>query len=351
MQRCCMHVPTIHRARDVTRHGRATRLAAPSLLALALLSAPAKAEHLCDDLLVLGRVMTRAQGLAASPTDGSHRAAYAAELALAERRFEDRGSHPAEVGTLARRVLKENRRFLGEIDAGIQRRELLASVQSLAWRSEALALHRVLEHQGCLVPPVASQIASPLPARPENPPEAGETWAETLARIPVLGRLATGSAEDLRGMALVIGLEALALIGLFRLAGRMRLRRHNRRHVCNVPGVLEGHLYCEETMLLDLSRSGCKLRLNDSFAPDRPVLVHVGRRTIPAFPKWSNAHYAGLRFNRRLTEVELSAILAEAGCPQEEGAPPVPALPCHSATCRESCTRYRQMQQLKAQRG
>lgn len=312
---------------------------------LSVLAGPAAADHLCDDLLLLNRLSARAQRLATGVAAQGPTAAYRFDLALARRRFEP-GLHPPAIAALAARLLDGNRRFLAAAEARAGPQALAARVRAPDWQADARALRRVLDANGCRVPP-AEPRASSAPAPTADAGAPGDSLrASSPAGAAALAHPATAAVA--RGLLPVVGLEVLALAGLLHLLARHRFKRGSRRHVCNLRGALEGHLYCEPTVLIDLSGSGCKLRLNAPFTPDRPVLVHVGTRSLPARPRWANAHYAGLRFDRRLTEAELRDILATAEPAADPDGPPVPALPCHSASCRDSCARYRRIGQIRA---
>lgn len=324
------------------------RRVAALALALATVPGSAGADHPCRDLLLLKSVMARTQGLVSGRPSDHQRLAFELELSVAERRFATGNGLPPEISPLAERILSENRLLLDALKANPGSGDFADRGASLLWQSEDIALHRALERNGCLIRPAESRAGLHTTIGSRSHEEAGTLRAGLPAGFPTLAHLSARIGEDWSRMALALGFETLALIALFRFAGRRPFRRGSRRHVCNVPGALEGHLYCEGTVLLDLSRSGCKLRLNDSFTPEGPVLVHVGNRTIPARAKWSNAHYAGLRFDQKLTEAELNDILSQANRTQDANEPPVPALPCHSRTCRDSCMRYLEMQRLKA---
>jgi hypothetical protein len=130
--------------------------------------------------------------------------------------------------------------------------------------------------------------------------------------------------------------------------GFWRNQRRSQRYHCFISGAMQGDLYCEATELLDISRSGCKLRLHAQIDPKKPVTLFMGNWTIHARTVWSNSHYAAVKFDTALTPSQLRNIFEYQNKPRDGNGPLVPSLSCHDTTCRATCLNYKMMQRQKA---
>jgi hypothetical protein len=167
---------------------------------------------------------------------------------------------------------------------------------------------------------------------------------------PSASRAATAAPHLEIPAALIWGLLFL-LIGLAAVMAGARIyldRRGAARFSCYISGAMRGPLYCEPTEIFDLSETGCKLRLHDGIDLEKPLTVFFDTWSLSAKSIWSNRHYAGLRFDRRLTPDQLRGILQKSRMNAETDGPPIPSLPCHSPICRETCVEHRQLREGRA---
>lgn len=310
---------------------------------------PAQAyeDPLCDGLRLLDRLPGHARRLVETRERASARSAYLMDIERASMRF-DRGASraiPAEMAAAAWQALWLHRRLLTLTDAG---NVVSAShlIESADWRRIGDWVEAQLRLFDCdgTVAPERPDAAPPVIAAPPLPNGIAESSHRqtdaAMHRLQVPAVRAGGLLALLSAIAAVVAGADLFV--------RSRDRRDSIRFNCYISGAMQGHLYCEATEVLDISRTGCKLRLHDRLAPERPLTLFLGHRTIRARAIWSNAHYAGLKFDERLTAAQLRDILDHAGRHGGGADPPVPALPCHDATCRTTCQPYRMMQQEKA---
>lgn len=299
---------------------------------------------LCDNLLLLDRLPGHAQRLLDPRSSTSARSTYLTDIERASvwPGPGASGALPSEFMATMDQAIGLHRRFLDLIDAGsvAMGRDLIASRD---WRrldalvDEQLHLHRCSGTRAGTRPDTISTVGSmptlsaAMPARPLGQAGSAAYQLKILA-IPTWGLLA---------LVLTIGV-ALAGVCLF------LSRREAPRFSCFITGAMQGHLYCEATQIYDMSRTGCKLRLYDGFAPKRPLTLFFGHWAIPAKAVWSNRHYAGLRFEQRLTPVQLRDILDQGDRSIDSNGPAVPSLPCHDGACREICPKYKMMQDERA---
>lgn len=305
-------------------------------------SAQARETALCDGLLMLDRLPRKARALLDphAPTDA--RSAYVSAIEGATLRFGLHGPEalPSELAAEARRILSLHLRFLDLTDAGN-----LAAASHLAASPEWHRIEASMDDRLRLADCDARALSGgtdPAAAAAPHPPDGIAQPPDHL----------TDRAQGLQTPALPAGwpsvlgvLIAVAVVAAL-LLNLHRDQRKSLRVNCFLSGALQGHLYCEATEVLDISRKGCKLRLHDSLAPERPLTLYLGQRKVAARTVWCNRHYAGVRFDKALTAAELREILDHSARPPS--GLPVPALPCHHATCRTECENYRTMQGLKA---
>ena len=330
-------------------HRWLARFAQTLLLVSCLGVQPASAHEtpLCDGLHLLERLPGHARRLVVAPGPASARSAYLTDIERASIRF-DRGASdaiPAEMAEAGRQAVWLHRRLLTLTDAGnvVSANHL---IESRDWRrigdrvEEQLRLLHCDETVALEHPDGApAGIAAPLPPNGI----AASSHRQTDGAVHRL----QDPAVQAGGLLSLLSAIAAVVVGADLLV-RRRDRRESLRFSCYISGAMQGHLYCEATEVLDISRTGCKLRLHDRLAPERPLTLFLGHRTIRARAIWSNTHYAGLKFDERLTAAQLRDILDHAGRHDNGIDPPVPALPCHDGTCRTTCLKYKIAQQEKA---
>lgn len=304
---------------------------------------------LCDGLLLLDRLPGEARRLLDDRAPASERAAYLAAIERASLRF-DPGSPdalPSDLAAGVRQIVWLHRRFLDLTDAG--------NIASASHLIESSDWHRIEAWLGDQLR-LADCDASARSGGPDIAP-AGVAAPHPPNRVahsprrqtdPASQRLQTPAIPAQGPLVLLFAIAAVVVAAF--LLHRRRDQRDCVRVNCFISGALQGHLYCEATEILDISRKGCKLRLHDRLAPERPLTLFLGERKVPARTVWSNRHYAGVRFDNALTATELRDILDRSALPPG-GGPPVPALPCHDANCRAQCENYMRIRLQKSRSG
>lgn len=114
----------------------------------------------------------------------------------------------------------------------------------------------------------------------------------------------------------LLGLVLLVSAGMALLLRRERvLRQQNQRQarsVCRISALLDrGDGQHIPTMIEDISRTGCRLRLDSAkLHSGMAVRLQIGTLGIGARLRWQNRHYAGLEFDPHLSTDQLAALLA-----------------------------------------
>lgn len=327
-----------------------SRLARMLLFGLSLVPQPAPAaeDPFCDYLLLLDRLPGHARRLLAPRFPPSAMSAYQADLARVAGWLDQARLAAVTEGDAVGRAMDLHRHFLGLIKGGdVATASRL--IGSQGWRLVDAWVNDQMRLRDCIAVP------------PYRHPKA----AQTLPDVPPVLKDGPVAAPSRDWVAVIWMQDTLpftvGLVGLLAAAGTVAgggwllfhrfFRREAVRLPCFITGALQGHLYCEATEIVDISRLGCKLRLHDQLDPDRPLTLFFGNVTIEARAIWSNSHYAGLQFAEALTPARLRGILDQDGRPPDGNGPPVPSLPCHDKTCRSVCLKYRVMQDEKNRMG
>lgn len=309
--------------------------------------AAASADPLCNQLLLLDRLPGHARRLLAPSPLASVRSAYLADIERAST-WPDTSSSGARLqdeAVMVEKAVALHRRFLSLTEtAGAASGGYL--IESLDWHRVDAWVDKQMRLRNCAGPSTSKPPdAAPKVVKSHSSP--ADTGASSLSQAALAGHNLKVPAF-LTGELLVRLLVAGAILAGACLLVRWRERRESPRHFCFISGALQSHLYCEATEIVDISQIGCKLRLYDRLIPDRPLTLFFGNFRIQATAIWSNSHYAGLRFETRLTPTQLRDILELTGQQVDTGGPPVPSLPCHRENCQATCTEYKLMQEGRA---
>lgn len=163
------------------------------------------------------------------------------------------------------------------------------------------------------------------------------------AAEPVSARRMAAFTPDLSTLTIVLALVAAgAALACLRAALTPRIpdRRRGRRHPCFILGALRGANYCEPVTVLDISRSGCKLRLNAPLDCIN-VTLFIERIALPAQIVWSNSLFAGVKFRNSLEKAALVRLLDHDRMTRHDGTRQLPSPPCRTAECPQSCVLFR----------
>ncbi|PPB81290.1 PilZ domain-containing protein [Albidovulum inexpectatum] len=140
-------------------------------------------------------------------------------------------------------------------------------------------------------------------------------------------------------LALIVVGAALACLRAA-LTPRIPDRRNGKRHPCFILGALRGANYCEPVTVLDISRSGCKLRLNAPLDCIN-VTLFIEKIALPGQIVWSNSLFAGVKFRNSLERAALVRLLDHDRMTRHDGTRQLPRPPCHTAECPQSCILFR----------
>ncbi len=123
-----------------------------------------------------------------------------------------------------------------------------------------------------------------------------------------------GSIVQPTDLGIVAALLTLVGVGLGVLIGvaySRNLRRIERRSSCSAGfhaywqnGSHDGHF-------VDISRRGCKLRLDHQLRPHTTLTIDTGILVLAGRVAWSNAHYCGVLFSHRLDDQTLRSFLKQ----------------------------------------
>lgn len=86
-------------------------------------------------------------------------------------------------------------------------------------------------------------------------------------------------------------------------------RRREKRYPCRLKARVSIYNQTVETLCLDISRNGMKVKSDAKYSPGTPCHVFFESLTAAAKVQWSNAEYCGLNFNNPLKDTELRALL------------------------------------------
>jgi len=321
-------------------------------LCVTLFAPAAGGMTLCDSLRAIDHVARQAREAAVPEATPAVRLRYRRDLArlATELAAHDAWAPPAPVRVAAGEALALQRAVASRLAAG-DSAAAAAVIASPAWRRSESGIALLARAHGCVAPRAAERGAAERGVAERGAAERGAADrgapAQDAGGSPAAAWAAAAPGRGVMGgVAPVLGLAVVAVVAAL-LAWRRRAGAEPLAS-CFVAGALQGRDYCEGAELVELSRSGCKLRLHERLTPGQPLSVFVGRWRIAARTVWTNAHYAGLRFDRRLSPAHLRAIMQQPKRRPRDSGPMVPSLPCHTETCRQRCPPYLAAQRRKA---
>lgn len=166
------------------------------------------------------------------------------------------------------------------------------------------------------LPAVESLVNSFVCATEAAKPNKRRAKAETMANT---GRTAQRPSGQGWPYSPNIWKELMLMVGLCLIGGSVflafrrngRLARRSVRYFCHIPVRLILGRAEFETIMLDLSQLGAKIRNPGLAKSVNHVVLQLGEQQMHASVAWANPHFVGLTFNVALQKSELALILGE----------------------------------------